>query len=221
MDQGMDTRAVELLCSRLCHDLVSPVGAVNNGVELIEEMREDGEEAELPTMLGDAIGLIAHSAGQAALRLKLFRFAYGTAGASPAGGFVEARAAAEGWLAGGKVSLDWPGERPAAGLAGHVGTIKVLLNLIVLADEILTHGGAISVDGAGSEVSGSLIVTVAGPTIRFTPEAEAALNGAADPCDLTPRTIHAYATGRFAAQHGIRLGVETSVPDRLSLRADW
>ena len=65
MKTDLDMRVVELLCSRLCHELVSPVGAINNGVELIEEM---GAE-----MADEAIGLIAHSADQASRRLRLLR----------------------------------------------------------------------------------------------------------------------------------------------------
>src|SRR3546814_5285164 len=79
--------------------MVSPIGAVNNGIELMEEM---GDE------MGDqAIGLVAHSGRQAAARLQCFRLAYGAAGAHPTMNVGEVRQLAEGWLAGGKVSMDW------------------------------------------------------------------------------------------------------------------
>lgn len=219
MDQGMDIRVVELLCSRLCHDLVSPVGAINNGVELIDDMRENGE-AGSTGMLGDAIGLIAHSAGQAAGRLKLFRFAYGTAGGLATRGFAEARAAAEGWLAGGKVTLDWPEDRLDAVLAERPGAVKVLLNLVVLADEVLVRGGTVAVGGTGDARAGSLLVAAAGPVVRLSPEVRAAMAGAVEPDDLAPRTIHAYATGRFAGHYALRLSAEES-EGRLALRLDW
>jgi histidine phosphotransferase ChpT len=95
----MDIRVAELLCSRLCHELVSPVGAINNGVELIEEMGED--------MAEEAIALISHSAGQAARRLRLLRLAYGAAGGEGAVGFADAQQAATAYFADGKISLDW------------------------------------------------------------------------------------------------------------------
>ena len=63
---------LELLASRICHDLISPVGAVNNGVEFLEEMGADAG--------AEAIQLIAHSARQASVRLQAFRICYGTGG---------------------------------------------------------------------------------------------------------------------------------------------
>ncbi|MBM3540521.1 MAG: hypothetical protein FJX51_00610 [Alphaproteobacteria bacterium] len=71
MTLALDLRAVELLCSRLCHDLVSPVGAISNGVELLTEMGPDEE----------ALALVGQSAQAAATRLKFYRVAYGAAGA--------------------------------------------------------------------------------------------------------------------------------------------
>ena len=107
MKTDLDIRVVELLCSRLCHELISPVGAINNGVELIEEM---GAE-----MADEAIGLIAHSADQASRRLRLLRLAYGTAG-SDKSGLAEAAQAAEGYFAGSKIKLEWlPGRLEQAG----------------------------------------------------------------------------------------------------------
>src|SRR3954468_5609680 len=99
MKTDLDIRVVELLSSRLCHELISPVGAINNGVELIEEM---GAE-----MADEAIGLIAHSADQASRRLRLLRLAYGTAG-SDKSNLTEVAQAADGYFAGGKIKLEWP-----------------------------------------------------------------------------------------------------------------
>ena len=65
---------IELLASRICHDLVSPVGAINNGVEFMEEMGDDAEQRK------EALGLISHSASQASAKLMAFRIAYGSGG---------------------------------------------------------------------------------------------------------------------------------------------
>ncbi len=73
MDVKVDPRVIELLCSRLCHDLISPVSAINNGFELIAEF---GDE-----MRGEAMSLMGDSAREAARRLKFFRIAFGAAGA--------------------------------------------------------------------------------------------------------------------------------------------
>lgn len=68
---------LELLASRICHDLVSPVGAINNGVRFMEEMGED------PAQRAEALNLISHSATQASAKLMAFRIAYGAGGRDP------------------------------------------------------------------------------------------------------------------------------------------
>ncbi|MSP89576.1 MAG: hypothetical protein EXQ92_12320 [Alphaproteobacteria bacterium] len=79
----MDQRVLELLMSRVCHDLISPVGAVVNGVELIEDGGAD--------MTDDAMALIAKSARQASRRLQFFRMAYGAAGSGGDRSLADAR----------------------------------------------------------------------------------------------------------------------------------
>lgn len=213
MTVALDIRIVELLCSRLCHDLVSPIGAINNGVELIEEM--GAEVAE------DAMGLIAHSAGQASRRLHLFRMAYGMAGDSGTVRFAQIRETAAAWLAGSKIGLTWTEGRPEPGGAERSGVAKILLNMVMLAEETLPYGGTIAVDGSGGPESGLLSVTAEGRAARLTPEAEAALAGRSPPDHLTPRTVHAYITGRFAEHAGVRLTTEPVAPERLILRLHW
>ena len=68
------SRLASYVASRICHDLISPVGAINNGVEFMEEMGEDPEQRK------DALGLISHSASQASAKLQAFRIAYGAGG---------------------------------------------------------------------------------------------------------------------------------------------
>src|SRR3954470_6811530 len=72
---GLEPAVLELLASRVCHDLISPVGAVHNGVEFLQET---GVEAG-----AEAVALIAHSAQQASAKLQIFRLAYGAGGRDP------------------------------------------------------------------------------------------------------------------------------------------
>lgn len=215
----IDIRVLELLASKICHDLVSPVGAIRNGLELIEEMQEDEEGGTVGGFLGEAVKLIDHSSAQADRRLRVFRLAYGVAGRDQKG-FGDARAAATGWLDGGRTKLDWPERVPSDMIAYRRGVVKTLLNLVLLADEALTHGGLITVTGEGTEESGRLTVTAAGRPGALNPASAAALAGTAA-ADLTPRTVHAYATGRFAEDDGFRLAVTPDGPDRLVFTADW
>ena len=77
MSTQIDIRILELLSARLCHELISPVGAINNGVELLGE--------EDPEFVRDAVTLVGQSAKKAAQRLQFYRFAYGTLGGGSAG----------------------------------------------------------------------------------------------------------------------------------------
>lgn len=207
----MDMRLVELMCSRLCHDLVSPVGAIHNGLELLEEMEEDGGG-----FAGEAIKLIAHSSDQAERRLRLFRLAYGQAGRDVRS-FDDVRRAAEGWLEGGRTKLDWSVSQPAPALAARTGLAKTLLNVVVLADEALPSGGTVTVRGEGPA---SVSVAAAGRNARLTAEAEAATKSAVGADELTARTVHAFATACFAQHYGIALSFE-AVTDRVVFRLSW
>lgn len=213
---AIDIRVLELLASRLCHDLVSPVGAIRNGLELIEEMEDEPN----PAFMGEAIKLIDHSSGQADRRLRLFRLAYGVAGREVRG-FAEMRSIVAGWLEGGRTRAVWAGGVPADTVTERTGVAKVLLNTIILAEEALTHGGTITVAGQGDGAAGRLTVTAAGRPGALTAEAQAALTGTATPDAVTPRTVHAYVTGRFAESYGVRLSAQPAGPDTLDFILTW
>src|SRR5277367_3001835 len=104
----IDLRVMELLASKLCHDLVSPVSAINNGVELIEDI--GGSVVE------EAMKLIGDSAGHASRRLRLFRVAYGRAGAEENVSAKDMRHIDEQYIAGGKITLKWPADQPTLAL---------------------------------------------------------------------------------------------------------
>lgn len=217
----LDIRVLELLASRICHDLVSPVGAIRNGLELIEEMQDEEEEGgAAPGFFGEAISLIDHSSSQADRRLRVFRLAYG-AGGREQKGFADARSAAAGWLDGGRTRLDWPAGVPADTVAWRRGVVKALLNTVLLADEALTHGGTVSVSGEGTEAGGRLIVAAEGRPGALNPDSQAALAGITPAASLSPRSIHAYITGRLAEDDGITITATPSGPDRLVFTIGW
>jgi len=193
----MDMNVIELLCSRLCHDLVNPVGAIRNGLELLEET----DDVAAAGFAGEAVRLIAHSADQADHRLRLFRLAYGRAGRD-ARDFGDARSAAADWLAGGRTRLVWePGAIPEVA-ATRAGVAKLALLLVVSADEALPSGGTVVVSGSGDASSGRVEVTATGRDVRLSAEMEAASLGRAREEDLTARTIHAHISAATAAFYG-------------------
>ncbi|NBC34698.1 MAG: hypothetical protein GVY13_18650 [Alphaproteobacteria bacterium] len=194
----VDLRVSELLCSRLCHELVSPVGAINNGIELIEELGDD--------MVGEAMGLVRQSGQRAAALLALYRLAYGAAGASTSGHLSDMRDIAVRYLSYGKCRLDWDLPDDAA---GHLpdGAVKVILNLVVLAEDALVHGGTIAVGLARTPAPGRLTVTARGDRVGLDEAARHALSPEADPAGLTARTVHPFVTSLFARTYGLPLGM--------------
>lgn len=203
MPAMIGVRAMELLISRLCHDLVGPVGAINNGVELIEESGLAGSE--------DAFDLVSESAEIASRRLKMFRLAFGAAGAQDTLGLGDIRAVIEGWFRGGKVRFVWSAasfpETPR-------GFMKVLLCAVLLADEAMPQGGALTLTAG----SGGVRLAGEGRAASVREEVRTALEGGSVEDDLTPRAVLGYAAGRIADAYGLGLAIEAEEPGRVAIR---
>ena len=191
-----------LLCSRLCHDLLSPVGALNNGLELLAVETDPAMRDQCFTLLGD-------SARTTAGKLKFFRLAFGAAG-----GYGEAipvheiRNAVEGMFpAGGKLSLDWMIDadalpKPAA---------KLLLNLALMTGESLPRGGSLTL---GSEQRGNVVEIVVrgeGPKLTFAPDLRASFSPDNANDDVTTRTATSYLIRALVKEAGGQLAL--SGPD--------
>jgi len=124
-----------LLCSRVCHDVISPVGAIANGLEVLEE---DGAE----DMREFAMDLIHKSARQASAKLQFARIAFGAAGSAGAEiDLGDAQNVAQGFMAGEKADLTWDAPR----ILMPKDKVKLLLNLILLAISAIPRGGMITV----------------------------------------------------------------------------
>jgi histidine phosphotransferase ChpT len=207
MSMLVEMRVVELLNARLCHELVSPVGAINNGVELLGE--------EDPDFVRDAIQLIGQSARKASQRLQFYRFAYGTnVGGSASGMPANGRELSAGLFEETKVRCDW--------LAG-AATLpsdwqRLACNMLVLAGEALPRGGSVAVRPVRAGVSG-IEVVAEGENVNITPEMRAALEPGAPVDELTSRTIQAYFAARLAAQLGAMLALVEAEPQRALFRA--
>ena len=210
-DPGAGLDLVEHLCSRLCHDLAGPIGAVRNGLELIAESREDGEDSDA----GPALDLIGHSAEQAARRLRLFRLAYGRAICEGTRSFAEARDAALDWLTGSRVALHWPVGQPDDALAPQPGLVRLVLNLVVLAVDTIPTGGVVTVTEADA---GGVLVKANGRNLKWPDEISAALLELSPVAALGPRTLHAALTGRFAVRDRLVLSWQTLDTETLVLR---
>lgn len=193
MSVTLDPRILELIASRICHDLVSPVGAISNGVELIEDMG-DGAEKE-------ALNLISSSATQAAIRLKCFRLAYGAAGTDKNVGLRDVRDTFLPWISAGRVTAEFAQGLELRYSMPPRGFLKCVLNLLILAEECGKGDAKILIEDAGD----GLKVTVTGRQTGFRDGAESALDGKTPVEDLDARAVHAYITGRFAQHFGFAL----------------
>ncbi len=199
MEMTIDLRVAELMASRLCHDLVGPIGAVGNGLELLSD-DEFG-------MADDAMQLTANSARQASAILQFFRLAYGMAGARVGADYSQLRDLTAALLESSKSDLEWSTIEAPAGIPDGAG--KAVMNIIALAHEALPRGGKLTVDISGGGGTYDLVVTAAGQDAHLRPESLAGLDSAADIGELSPRGVHSYFTCMIAKRLGSELEVET------------
>jgi histidine phosphotransferase ChpT len=176
-----------LLVSRVCHDLVSPVGAVVNGLEVLEDETDAG-------MRADALRLVAASADQAAARLQFARIAFGAAGSAGAElDLAEVGRIMAGLLKGGKVELVWQAEA----VNWPKDWAKLLMNVVVCAADCLPRGGRITVSSAGSMPAPNFRVVASGAIARLSAESQHALLGEPS-VTLDGRSIQPYLTHQLA-----------------------
>jgi len=187
-----------LLCSRLCHDLLSPVGALNNGLELL------GDEND-PDMRTRVFQLLSESARASANKLKFFRLAFGAAG-----GFGEqvdareGRTAIEGLLADDKrTQFNWWVETETLPKAA----LKMMLNLTLIASEALVRGGTLDVGGEENNGQLEIVVKIEGPRIILDPELRRTLIDGEGTEGVTPRAAAAYLVHTLADQAGGRVQI--------------
>lgn len=194
--QGLDPYVLELMAARMCHDIISPVGAITNGLELIEELGPDNAH--------EAISLIAQSAEQANRRLRLFRYAYGAAGSKQMVDIKDLRQVAFAYFDSTRSVLEWPETFPPAISDLPRGLLKTILNLLVLGSEMVTKAGLLKLRALNDDPV-SIEIQVSGEGANFREGMEAALQGTIEAQDLDPRLVHAYITGALARHYGLKI----------------
>jgi len=183
---------MELLFARLCHDLIGPISAINNGVELVQDY---GDE-----MQGEALALIGESATKASQLLQFYRVAFGSARAVDGSGIEieEGRQRTLDALSSERVTIQWPDkEAEGDGEASRL-TVKLILNLVLLGVEILPGAGEVCVEIKRGN-PGQVQITVQKNGLSMSEDLAAVLNGEVLPNELTPRTVQAFFT-RFLAK---------------------
>jgi histidine phosphotransferase ChpT len=175
-----------LLVSRVCHDLVGPLGAVVNGMEVLEDERD-------PEMRAEAIKLVTMSADQALARIQFMRIAFGAAGSAGAElDLGEIGRLIEGLLHGGKIQLTWNVPR----LYWPKDWAKLLMNATLLAADCLPRGGLVTVNVAPDAAVPSFHIRAEGSHARVTEEVSLALKG--DEANVDARHVQPFLTYKLS-----------------------
>jgi histidine phosphotransferase ChpT len=185
-----------LVCSRVCHDVISPVGAIVNGLEVLADEKDE-------KMREVALDLIRKSAIQASARLQFARLAFGAAGSAGAQiDLGDAAEVAKGFFADERLKLVWNLPR----ILLPKNRVKLLLNLLMIAATAIPRGGALTVDPVGEGESMGFSLRAEGNLARIPPKTEALLAGnPAEPVDA--HVIQPYYAGLLARAAGLKVTI--------------
>ncbi|MEP0275982.1 MAG: histidine phosphotransferase family protein, partial [Nitratireductor sp.] len=189
-----------LLCSRVCHDIISPVGAINNGLELLDEGGADE----------DAMALIRQSARTASARLQFARIAFGAAGS--AGMQIDtgdAASVAAAFFANEKPELEWNGARALL----PKNEVKLLLNLVMVAAGAIPRGGRLAVDLADLETSPRFTIKATGPMVRVPPKFLEMHSGTKPEEPIDAHAVQPYYTLLLAREAGRTISIRATADD--------
>jgi histidine phosphotransferase ChpT len=187
-----------LLCSRVCHDLISPTGAIVNGLEVLEEKDSDEETKTF------ALDLIKKSAKTASARLQFCRLAFGAAGSSAAQiDLGDAEGMVRGFLDDDKTKLTWHLPR----LLLPKNRVKLLLNMLIIASQTIPRGGMLTVDPVGDGDSMSFRITAAGLNARIPQAMAGLLQGRSESGTVDAHAIQPFYTGLLAKACGMAVSL--------------
>ncbi len=183
-----------MLCSRVCHDLISPVGAIVNGLEVLEEAKD--EETK-----NFALDLIRKSANTASAKLQFCRIAFGAAGSAGAQiDLGDAQTTARGFLEDDKTKLAW--NLPRELLAKN--KVKLLLNMLLIAGQTIPRGGQLTVDPIGSGEAMGFKVSAAGTNAKILATVPPLLAAEAGAEGLDAHRIQPFYAGLLAKACGLK-----------------
>ena len=197
-----------MVCSRVCHDVVNPVGAIINGLEVLDE----NADASLREV---AFDLIRKSATQASAKLQFARLVFGAA--SSAGATIDLREAEEvtrGFVDSDKIELTWaayPG-------APKKDQVKLLLNLVMIGIACIPRGGSLSVTVTEGDDAPSFLLKMQGRNARVPEDVKAFLTEASHP-DVTSHNIQPYYARLIAELAGMKVVIGTPEDDTVTLTA--
>jgi histidine phosphotransferase ChpT len=185
-----------LLCSRVCHDLISPVGAIVNGLEVLDDNPK-------PEDRDFALELIRKSAKTASARLQFCRLAFGAAGSAGAQiDLGDAQTMARGHIEDGKTAIAWNLPR----LLLPKNRVKLLLNMLIIAQQTIPRGGTLTVDPVGEGEAMGFRVTAAGLNARLPQNIADQLSGSQAPA-VDAHAVQPYYTRLLAQACGLHVAL--------------
>ncbi|HEY8380906.1 MAG TPA: histidine phosphotransferase family protein [Microvirga sp.] len=197
-----------LLCSRVCHDVISPVGAIVNGLEVLEDEND-------ASMRDFALDLIRKSAKQASARLQFARLAFGAAGSAGASiDLGDAEQVARGLFQDDKVAFSWLAPRALF----PKNRVKLLLNLVVLATNAVPRGGSVSVTVTGDAEACEFRLLSKGINARIPPHAQDLLAGSPESGSVDAHGIQVFYAGMVARAAGMTVTLSLE-GDEVTIRA--
>ena len=184
-----------LLCSRVCHDLISPVGAVVNGIEVMEDDADEQTKAF-------AVELIKKSATTASARLQFCRLAFGAAGSAGAQIDVgDAQTMARAFMEDDKTKITWNLPR----LLLPKNRVKLLLNLLIISGQTIPRGGTLTVDPVGEGETMGFRITASGINARIPQAVPALLEGTSESGSVDAHAIQPFYAGLLARACGLKV----------------
>lgn len=192
-----NTKLTALVTSRICHDMVEPMSAIIQGLEMI---KSDADGKPDP----DALSLLDNGVGKAWAKLEFFRFAMGGALAEGDSELEEGRAVANKLFGVLKPELVWS----APAVAMPRPAVRVIVNLLLIANECLPRGGTVEISAEKLPEGGEVIITAKGPRAKLREATGLALKGEGE--ELTGHTIQPTLTGLLARQGGVEISAKES-----------
>jgi len=186
-----------LLCSRVCHDLISPVGAIVNGLEVLAEEKDE----ETKTF---ALDLIKRSAGTASAKLQFCRLAFGAAGSAGAQiDLGDAETISRGFFEDDKTKLAW--NLPRVLLPKN--RVKLLLNLLLIAGQTIPRGGRLTVEPIGAGEGMGFKVSAVGVNAKVPPAVAALVAGETGDTPLDAHRIQPFYASLLAQASGVKVAM--------------
>lgn len=195
MTAKLDLSAADLaalLCSKVCHDVIGPVGALNNALELLDDAGTGD----------DALDLVRSSATTARVRLEFCRIAFGASGST--GATVDtgdARKLAEAYVELERPDLAWRAER----MIVPKTYAKLLLNLVLIGVASVPRGGTVTVDLEGDQDAPTIRVHAAGKRVRVPVAFDEMLDGDLPENGVDSYSVQAYYTLLLAQEAGVTI----------------